>query len=171
MIRRPPRSTLFPYTTLFRSTARRLGCWSERRDSLSALFFEGEKKQEPVCLATSLLYHPNKPPDLPTSGKAGDAASYRLRTISPACAPPLGPARASWRDSAPAEQGCPCVRQTHTTSSCACRFADKAASRYPYPIPEPKACLQGTLNGPPRLFAGWVLQRWRQTAQRAFWGF
>src|SRR3712207_9580116 len=30
MIRRPPRSTLFPYTTLFRSRAPRLGigCWS-----------------------------------------------------------------------------------------------------------------------------------------------
>src|SRR5256885_12058256 len=26
MIRRPPRSTLFPYTTLFRSVGRRLGC-------------------------------------------------------------------------------------------------------------------------------------------------
>src|SRR5258708_11109989 len=26
MIRRPPRSTLFPYTTLFRSTARQAGC-------------------------------------------------------------------------------------------------------------------------------------------------
>src|SRR3712207_7779362 len=26
MIRRPPRSTLFPYTTLFRSCPRRLGC-------------------------------------------------------------------------------------------------------------------------------------------------
>src|SRR5258708_28710412 len=29
MIRRPPRSTLFPYTTLFRSQCRRLG-WTER---------------------------------------------------------------------------------------------------------------------------------------------
>src|SRR6266513_2686549 len=28
MIRRPPRSTLFPYTTLFRSPARCRGCWS-----------------------------------------------------------------------------------------------------------------------------------------------
>src|SRR2546427_2276112 len=28
MIRRPPRSTLFPYTTLFRSYARRLGLFS-----------------------------------------------------------------------------------------------------------------------------------------------
>src|SRR2546427_8101585 len=27
MIRRPPRSTLFPYTTLFRSVMRRLGRW------------------------------------------------------------------------------------------------------------------------------------------------
>src|SRR2546430_16755314 len=26
MIRRPPRSTLFPYTTLFRSDPRRIGC-------------------------------------------------------------------------------------------------------------------------------------------------
>src|SRR2546429_939228 len=30
MIRRPPRSTLFPYTTLFRSPARRRGIWSHR---------------------------------------------------------------------------------------------------------------------------------------------
>src|SRR3712207_1992246 len=27
MIRRPPRSTLFPYTTLFRSTRGSTGCW------------------------------------------------------------------------------------------------------------------------------------------------
>src|SRR6266436_6840168 len=31
MIRRPPRSTLFPYTTLFRSPARRLRPWSASR--------------------------------------------------------------------------------------------------------------------------------------------
>src|SRR3712207_7810379 len=31
MIRRPPRSTLFPYTTLFRSVA---GPWDRRRDRL-----------------------------------------------------------------------------------------------------------------------------------------
>src|SRR3989475_5773801 len=30
MIRRPPRSTLFPYTTLFRSIARRLACITDR---------------------------------------------------------------------------------------------------------------------------------------------
>src|SRR3989441_6675868 len=30
MIRRPPRSTLFPYTTLFRSVARALGSFEDR---------------------------------------------------------------------------------------------------------------------------------------------
>src|SRR3712207_8015058 len=36
MIRRPPRSTLFPYTTLFRSPARRArGFWGEGKRSLA----------------------------------------------------------------------------------------------------------------------------------------
>src|SRR3989442_6816223 len=35
MIRRPPRSTLFPYTTLFRSPADRLSIPSSNRESLS----------------------------------------------------------------------------------------------------------------------------------------
>src|SRR5688572_31562343 len=30
MIRRPPRSTLFPYTTLFRSSLRRIATWCTR---------------------------------------------------------------------------------------------------------------------------------------------
>src|SRR5258708_24340175 len=34
MIRRPPRSTLFPYTTLFRSTVRRWPCPSSRPGSV-----------------------------------------------------------------------------------------------------------------------------------------
>src|SRR5438477_5743742 len=32
MIRRPPRSTLFPYTTLFRSPKRRIGCRARHLD-------------------------------------------------------------------------------------------------------------------------------------------
>src|SRR2546422_6560579 len=38
MIRRPPRSTLFPYTTLFRSRSRELmaGFWEEFRDGAAA---------------------------------------------------------------------------------------------------------------------------------------
>src|SRR3989442_3382692 len=31
MIRRPPRSTLFPYTTLFRSMLQKAGCWPAAR--------------------------------------------------------------------------------------------------------------------------------------------
>src|SRR5256885_8833035 len=37
MIRRPPRSTLFPYTTLFRSKRRRLAIGSEIRECGSGL--------------------------------------------------------------------------------------------------------------------------------------
>src|SRR2546429_3672343 len=36
MIRRPPRSTLFPYTTLFRSTAVFLSCWRASDKDLHA---------------------------------------------------------------------------------------------------------------------------------------
>src|SRR2546425_9712105 len=36
MIRRPPRSTLFPYTTLFRSNTRRLTCGAPARSSPAA---------------------------------------------------------------------------------------------------------------------------------------
>src|SRR5690349_23723968 len=34
MIRRPPRSTLFPYTTLFRSSARDAALWGQRPAAL-----------------------------------------------------------------------------------------------------------------------------------------
>src|SRR3712207_7451177 len=37
MIRRPPRSTLFPYTTLFRSTCERVSCLSNAKQVMSAL--------------------------------------------------------------------------------------------------------------------------------------
>src|SRR3712207_8093510 len=37
MIRRPPRSTLFPYTTLFRSTARVMETWAHGQDVADAL--------------------------------------------------------------------------------------------------------------------------------------
>src|SRR2546430_17073874 len=41
MIRRPPRSTLFPYTTLFRST-KSVGKQLERRDFFLLIFVSGE---------------------------------------------------------------------------------------------------------------------------------
>src|SRR5258707_3623086 len=34
MIRRPPRSTLFPYTTLFRSTRMKRDCWAQSTSPL-----------------------------------------------------------------------------------------------------------------------------------------
>src|SRR3712207_8543566 len=36
MIRRPPRSTLFPYTTLFRSAAMPIRTWASSREELEA---------------------------------------------------------------------------------------------------------------------------------------
>src|SRR2546430_4796362 len=81
MIRRPPRSTLFPYTTLFRSVARegeKLGCtealfslgdkpellFPEMRETLKHLGYNStlqylEAMCELVLRETSLLPHPN----------------------------------------------------------------------------------------------------------------
>src|SRR2546426_5960236 len=44
MIRRPPRSTLFPYTTLFRSSGRRHGSPRARRRSHPAPTSRGDRK-------------------------------------------------------------------------------------------------------------------------------
>src|SRR5256886_13114091 len=51
MIRRPPRSTLFPYTTLFRSTERQI--WSDRYDRTlkDSIALQGELAAE---IATAL---------------------------------------------------------------------------------------------------------------------
>src|ERR1041385_3774170 len=45
MIRRPPRSTLFPYTTLFRSTERH-DLWLWTRDEYAAAFAAGPQRSE-----------------------------------------------------------------------------------------------------------------------------
>src|SRR5689334_24132618 len=57
MIRRPPRSTLFPYTTLFRSPARReVAVGDVDRDALLALGLQavGEERQIEVLVAALL---------------------------------------------------------------------------------------------------------------------
>src|SRR5256884_6406774 len=41
MIRRPPRSTLFPYTTLFRSFVGMMPAWRAARANVSAVLHEG----------------------------------------------------------------------------------------------------------------------------------
>src|SRR2546421_1494457 len=48
MIRRPPRSTLFPYTTLFRSLI---------RFEHQAIGFDGERGKEPLPLIPRLALH------------------------------------------------------------------------------------------------------------------
>src|SRR5437762_6147389 len=48
MIRRPPRSTLFPYTTLFRSLDRRSLSVGERNNSRTAGFLEREENRRRI---------------------------------------------------------------------------------------------------------------------------
>src|SRR2546422_7956944 len=80
MIRRPPRSTLFPYTTLFRSSRIRLRCRvrTARRD-------EGR----PPCLAPGRIARAidigegHRPPQTPnnlTPSAGGDRKSTRLNS-------------------------------------------------------------------------------------------
>src|SRR6266487_6166238 len=63
MIRRPPRSTLFPYTTLFRSPSRRRGCGRSRPAAPPA---DGRSEehtselQSPVHLVCRLLLEKKK---------------------------------------------------------------------------------------------------------------
>src|SRR2546429_7078214 len=49
MIRRPPRSTLFPYTTLFRSQLRRAAPPRERPQQLEAVGRHRRDRSSPVC--------------------------------------------------------------------------------------------------------------------------
>src|ERR1017187_10667672 len=86
MIRRPPRSTLFPYTTLFRSkvtwrpavpTARNLGSPA----SLDRSEEHTSELQSPMYLVCRLLLEKKKQPLQPCSNLA-------LRLTRPLCSPP-----------------------------------------------------------------------------------
>src|SRR2546430_656864 len=72
MIRRPPRSTLFPYTTLFRSTVRAPGSPREHPIGVpnqpSALRFKVEAQLHPRAHRHAL-------------GEAGSEASLRQRSL------------------------------------------------------------------------------------------
>src|SRR2546422_8410308 len=90
MIRRPPRSTLFPYTTLFRSY---LGGWKRGRGTRQPEGAEAEAAKEhdgsagrglvpqlPRKDSANLCPHHGRSPD------AGSSATLR-RMISPSCSP------------------------------------------------------------------------------------
>src|SRR3712207_7483101 len=74
MIRRPPRSTLFPYTTLFRSSHRRsaanLADRRDRTDSFGATFADRETRG-------SVIAHTQR---VPPSAKGQDRKSTRLNS-------------------------------------------------------------------------------------------
>ena len=60
MIRRPPRSTLLPYTTLFRSTWSE--CWMDRWFVTSFFFGHQPKQQSPVEWGETLSVRMSMPP-------------------------------------------------------------------------------------------------------------
>src|SRR3712207_8088943 len=68
MIRRPPRSTLFPYTTLFRSSGRGGGAWY-RRGFVRRLRVDGTGVMTTPGLAVPLLHasFPDRVTRLPRS--------------------------------------------------------------------------------------------------------
>src|SRR5687768_18316231 len=52
MIRRPPRSTLFPYTTLFRSLRFSLAGW----EGAAGVLLQYYKQRKPIAVSDDLLY-------------------------------------------------------------------------------------------------------------------
>src|SRR5947209_16462630 len=101
MIRRPPRSTLFPYTTLFRSLVwvesvsirgarlrRSMGSVSPRRPGLLL----GPSPRQASCPAQSLALHPAYPA---VEGQSPDSAPNEAQTPyllpPPRLDPPGGP--------------------------------------------------------------------------------
>src|SRR5256885_5014692 len=57
MIRRPPRSTLFPYTTLFRSRLSLLDTSIVARTNVSAMAYLGETSSEPWRHSRAAISH------------------------------------------------------------------------------------------------------------------
>src|SRR2546425_9627841 len=78
MIRRPPRSTLFPYTTLFRSARERVlvGIWHQANSeslSMRPRLFQGEVHNLPVKLARLRLK------DVPIPAAIRDRSIRKIR--------------------------------------------------------------------------------------------
>src|SRR3712207_7672833 len=84
MIRRPPRSTLFPYTTLFRSHARQLLELVEGADAVQVALAAAPDRQRraPVALARQGPVHVVLQPvaEAPVLDVVGDRKSTRLNS-------------------------------------------------------------------------------------------
>src|SRR2546426_7253815 len=94
MIRRPPRSTLFPYTTLFRSLTTELG-WdpplpSDKVGALVSLRYGSRSEehtselQSPCNLVCRLLLEKKKKkePQIPTPDSSAQTASHPCKQFS-----------------------------------------------------------------------------------------
>src|SRR5256885_10672210 len=79
MIRRPPRSTLFPYTTLFRSRDRRKGHRGGRDVSEGLEWWSNGVVESCAVRTQSILQYSIRPPLQPLS-PAGDRKSTRLNS-------------------------------------------------------------------------------------------
>src|SRR2546425_9176445 len=83
MIRRPPRSTLFPYTTLFRSSGRapcagqQTGADQEREVTPHARLLSDQKRMPPVM--TTCL----PPPTIPRNSANGVISPFTLKVVPP----------------------------------------------------------------------------------------
>src|SRR3989449_10371100 len=98
MIRRPPRSTLFPYTTLFRSRARATGSVAVRphfRGRLEVTAVTCSPRRDGGVGARELLQRPilrrahaRNDPTVPSAARNGRAGSPPRGTGLPAAAPP-----------------------------------------------------------------------------------
>src|SRR2546426_2982295 len=76
MIRRPPRSTLFPYTTLFRSVCADTQCQRENGHRRKARRFREHANSIPNVLPE--LLHPNETPNLTRDRKSTRLNSSHL---------------------------------------------------------------------------------------------
>src|SRR5258708_23372898 len=83
MIRRPPRSTLFPYTTLFRSAIQQLGAGQSISDSFTAVSLDGTASQ----LVTVTIHGANDVPVI--GGMRSEEHTSELQSPDHLLCPPL----------------------------------------------------------------------------------
>src|SRR5437870_11175138 len=79
MIRRPPRSTLFPYTTLFRSRSHSARCYILRLVEMFSQDDAGVKKDKPAIAIRQLVHRDRKSTRLNSSHVAISYAVFCLK--------------------------------------------------------------------------------------------